>query len=179
MKTRTIESDFSVNLVQSSLRPFRLTFWLMGMVCIGMVCLHMLIRAVSGIVLVNEAVGLESTPDSFVFAVIGLMFFGLTALTHWWLVRGSSHTPVTQGAFGRERGPVGMVFVSMVIRFAGTFAILGSLMVLKVVGRHEAAFNVLFWYVTLTTMEIGGIVWASRPTRFDGTGAIASRPDES
>lgn len=152
----------------------------MGLVCVGFVVLHALVRSVGGIVLVNEAVGLESAPSSVVFGVVGLMFLGLTALSHWWLVRGLSRTPAAmrEGRGGGQHGPVGKVLVSMAIRFAGTFAILGSLMVLKVVGRHEAVFDVLFWYVTLTTMEVGGIVWASRPTRRAGPGVVVSRPGE-
>jgi len=114
-------------------------------------------------------------PNTAVFAAVGFVFLVLTVLA---LVPAlpklrserAQEQKVTRKATPKvssnetiaDIDPVTMLVVPMAIRFAGTFAILGGLMWVRPVSRYEAVFDVFFWYLSLTTMEVVGIVWASK-----------------
>jgi hypothetical protein len=152
---------------------------LICLVAIVLVGLHALVGLAGGFAVVGPAAGVKEPPNSLVFAVVGGWFLLLTLVSHWWAVRGlSRHTGASGVSDAAGGGTIGMLLMSMAIRFAGTFAMLGVLWLSGVVGRQEAVFDVLFWYVTLTTMEVGGIVWASRSAQGIDAIALSSQVDE-
>jgi len=109
--------------------------------------------------------GQVSSPDFVVFATVGGAFFGISLVTHFCLSRiAAGRNAVEVPAVADS---VGVLMIPMVIRFAGTFLVLGGLLVGRWISRNESVFDVLFWYVTLTSLEIGGIVWASRNQHHD------------
>jgi hypothetical protein len=118
---------------------------------------------------------------TWLFAGVGFAFLAFTWLSHLPLVqmlRSNSATQhgeaVVPGNTAADLGPFAGLLVSMAIRIAGTFAILGLLWKAEFVSREETVFDVLFWYVTLTAMEVVGIVWASRSlVRSSPLGSVA------
>jgi len=103
--------------------------------------------------------------STLVFASVGAAFLGLALVSHVVVeLAGARHAAVSEvpptGSVGN--GPIGAILVPMAVRFVGTFAILGVLHFTAVVSRNESVFDILFWYVSLTTIEIVGIVWASK-----------------
>lgn len=85
------------------------------------------------------------------FAAVGFVFLLITAASHAVLCRSSDADPVVA------------ILGSMGIRLTGTFAILGGLVFFSPLGRPEAVFNVLFWYITLTVWDLSTVVWRRRP----------------
>lgn len=89
--------------------------------------------------------------DSLWFALSGVAFLAVTVAAHFPVAR-----PADQTA-----GPLGAVtalLLSMAIRLAGTFLILGGLLLVSPLARPEAVFNVLFWYITLTATDMVPLV---------------------
>ncbi|TVQ00513.1 MAG: hypothetical protein EA381_07355 [Planctomycetaceae bacterium] len=84
--------------------------------------------------------------DTLSFALTGIWLVAVTAVAHALLHRGGQVEPIV-GILG-----------SMAIRVAGTFAILGGLLLFSSLERPEAVFNVLFWYITLTIWDVWGTV---------------------
>ena len=80
--------------------------------------------------------------DTLLFALTGIWLVAVTAVAHALLQRGGRVEPIV-GILG-----------SMAIRVAGTFAILGGLLLFSPLERPEAVFNVLFWYITLTAWDV-------------------------
>ncbi len=112
----------------------------------------------------NNSSAITENPNTIAFALVGVTFLVLTLV---------SHLPAAM-AFGKKKrsaasqvSPVGLLILPMTIRFAGTFAILGGLWITGTIPLGEAGFDVLFWYVTLTAIEVVGIVWASKTVRSD------------
>lgn len=93
------------------------------------------------------AASLGAPGSSLWFAIAGVGFLGVTAAAHLPLAR-----PASDAA--NPLGDVGALLVSMAIRLAGTFLILGLLLLVSPLGRPEAVFNVLFWYITLTATDL-------------------------
>lgn len=85
------------------------------------------------------------------FAAVGGFFLLITAASHAVLCRSSAADPVVA------------ILGSMGIRLAGTFAILGGLIFFSPLGRPEAVFNVLFWYITLTVWDLATVAWRRMP----------------
>ena len=81
------------------------------------------------------------------FALTGLAFLAVTAAAHAVLCR-SRGSDFVVGILG-----------SMVIRLAGTFAILGGLLFFSPMSRPEAVCNVLFWYITLTLWDLFSVAY--------------------
>jgi len=102
--------------------------------------------------------------DTVLFLVVGLVFLVLTGVAHLWSMRSirRSRSQVVEGQGGASQHVAATVLVPTAIRMVGTFAVLGVVIWLDVASRPEAVFDVLFWYVTLTALEVAGIVWASR-----------------
>ena len=144
---------------------------------VASVWLHLRFAASSVTSFYGSTEGLRLEPNTFVFAGTGSLFLLLTIAAHVWTVRGLTPPPSERQGDNRPASPPAMLLIPMAIRFAGTFAILGGLLVWGSVERHEAVFDVLFWYVTLTTLEVVGIVWAFRSMRASETCLLASRPD--
>lgn len=86
------------------------------------------------------------------FAAVGFFFLLITAASHAVLCRSSAADPVVA------------ILGSMGIRLAGTFAILGGLIFFSPLGRPEAVFNVLFWYITLTVWDLSTVAWRRMPS---------------
>lgn len=107
--------------------------------------------------------------DTVWFAATGLMFVIVTAVAHRLTVRGQGGDPVVA------------ILGSMAIRVAGTFAILGALLIFSPLERSEAVFNVLFWYITLTAWDVWilvrGRIEAAGALAAAGRGPVASPPD--
>ncbi|MGV3484024.1 MAG: hypothetical protein ACO1RT_06385 [Planctomycetaceae bacterium] len=101
-------------------------------------------------------------PNTRVFAGVGAMFVALTLVSHVPVLRVMSRSGAADPGAHAAGSPVTALLVSMSIRLLGTFLILAGLVSSAWVGRNEAVFDVLFWYVTLTTMEVVGIVWTSK-----------------
>lgn len=101
-----------------------------------------------------------------VFASVGLAFISLALFSHFGVKQVMRYFVAPSNARDKAIGPerISSLLVPMAIRFAGTFALLGSLIFFEAVSRNEAVFDVLFWYTTLTTIETVGIVYASRST---------------
>ncbi len=99
-----------------------------------------------------------------VFASVGLAFISLALFSHFVVKQVMRYFVAPSNARDKTIGPerISSLLVPMAIRFAGTFALLGSLIFFEAVSRNEAVFDVLFWYTTLTTIETVGIVYASR-----------------
>lgn len=109
---------------------------------------------------VRAAVGVQ--PNTLVFAGVGGVFGLLTWLAHLSVIRAASRRP-RDGKTGVGGQAALMILVlPMAIRFGGTFLVLAGLLSTRAVEQNEAVFDVLFWYVTLTTIEVVGIVWASK-----------------
>ena len=105
--------------------------------------------------------------DALWFTLCGAAFLAVTIASHLVLARSAA---VDSGALG----PLGPLLVSMAIRLAGTFAILGLLLWLSPLERPEAVFNVLFWYITLTATDLTALVRQRRQMdSFVGAGAAA------
>jgi hypothetical protein len=84
--------------------------------------------------------------DTAWFAATGFGFVAVTAISHCVVSKPSSDAPLAP------------LMVSMAIRLAGTFLILGMILKLSPLSRPEAVFNVLFWYITLTSADLIGVV---------------------
>jgi len=84
--------------------------------------------------------------DTAWFAIVGVAFLVVTAVSHGVLTRQSDASPVVP------------MMISMAIRLLGTFLILGIILTLSPLSRPEAVFNVLFWYITLTVADLVGVV---------------------
>jgi len=97
-------------------------------------CLHLL------------AVRVFTFADTAWFAITGIAFLLVTAGSHLIACRPSPTAPLVP------------LMISMAIRLAGTFLILGIILNLSPLSRPEAVFNVLFWYITLTVTDILGVV---------------------
>lgn len=124
------------------------------------IVVHALVLHQSGSANSMGSIGVTNVDErTWVFGATGVSFLVLTWLSH--LVIASTLTSGS-GASRSEQGPLLALLISMAIRVAGTFAILGLLWNLEIVGRKEAVFDVLFWYVTLTAMEVIGIVCTSK-----------------
>lgn len=80
--------------------------------------------------------------DTAWFAITGVAFLVVTALSHTVACRSSVAAPLVP------------LMISMAIRLAGTFMILGVILNLSPLSRAEAVFNVLFWYITLTATDL-------------------------
>ncbi len=126
----------------------RWSLWGMGV----FVAVAMVVHAIVGVNLDSPSadvdVVLSGRPNSFVFAGVGGLFVFSTLLSHFTITR-SAH-------------PLSILIVPMTIRFCSTFLILAGLLSLTSISRGEALFDILFWYVSLTTIEVAGIVWASK-----------------
>lgn len=85
------------------------------------------------------------------FAAAGVFFLLITAASHAVLCRSSAVDPIVA------------ILGSMGIRLAGTFAILGGLIFFSPLGRPEAVFNVLFWYITLTVWDLSTVARRRMP----------------
>ncbi len=81
------------------------------------------------------------------FSGAGMILWGLT----WW-----AHRPLRQRQ--APDAPVAMVLVPMAIRMSGVFAVLGALIWLVGIPRVESVVIVLFWYVTLTGLDLWAII---------------------
>jgi len=92
------------------------------------------------------AVSTGVVADTAWFAVTGVAFLIITAISHVVLCQQT-------GA-----APLGPLMISMAIRLTGTFLILGIVLTLSPLSRPEAVFNVLFWYITLTSADLVGVV---------------------
>ena len=108
-------------------------------------------------------------PDTAVFAGVAAAFGCLTLLAHIPVIRSLAKQHAQPGSDRHPGGlivnPVTALLLAMAIRLIGTFLVLAGLLVFQLVGQNEAVFDVLFWYVTLTTIEVVGIVWASKPSK--------------
>lgn len=111
--------------------------------------------------------------DSLWFALAGIGFLAVTAAAHLPLSRRAD-----QGA--DPMGGVTALLLSMAIRLAGTFLILGLLLLVSPLGRPEAVFSVLFWYITLTATDLvilvrqRGRMESLRTRRAPGNNSIGS-----
>jgi hypothetical protein len=130
--------------------------------------LHLAIVRLAGLQTLDGGGASGMSPDTRVFGLVGAMFLGVAACSHFIVKRAASRNgrKGDSAAKGTEKsaglGPIGAILIPMAVRFAGTFAVLGGLLFFATVSRNESVFDVLFWYVTLTTMEIVGIVCTSR-----------------
>lgn len=84
--------------------------------------------------------------DTAWFAATGIGFVVITAISHVAVSKPSTDAPLVP------------LMVSMAIRLVGTFLILGMILKLSPLSRPEAVFNVLFWYITLTSADLIGVV---------------------
>lgn len=84
--------------------------------------------------------------DTAWFAIVGAAFLAITVVSHGVLCQQSAAAPLVP------------LMISMAIRLTGTFLILGIILKLSPLGRPEAVFNVLFWYITLTSVDLVGVV---------------------
>jgi len=84
--------------------------------------------------------------DTAWFAITGVAFLIVTAGSHAVACRPSATAPLVP------------LMISMAIRLAGTFLILGIILNLSPLSRPEAVFNVLFWYITLTVADLLSVV---------------------
>jgi hypothetical protein len=89
--------------------------------------------------------------DSLWFTVAGFVFLAVTVSSHAVLSRGET-------AGSASAGEIGSLLISMAIRLSGTFLILGSLLAISPLSRTEAVSTVLFWYITLTVIDLAGVV---------------------
>ncbi len=92
--------------------------------------------------------------NSFLFAIVGFVFFVSTVVVDLICLRG-----VTGAA---HLAVANMLVIPMSIRLAVTFLVFAILAATGVVSKGEAAVDVLFWYVSLTATELVGIVLAFR-----------------
>jgi len=106
-----------------------------------------------------------AAPDFFVFATVGGAFFAITLVAHFCLGRIAAGR--SAGAVPAVANSTGVLLIPVAIRFAGTFLVLGVLLAGRWISKNESVFDVLFWYVTLTSLDISGIVWASRNQNHD------------
>lgn len=106
------------------------------------------------------------SPSTIIFAIVGLVFLALTFLSDipvTMALRAQSREPMpTSESPKADLSPMASLLIPMAVRCTGTFLVLGFLVVSKILSREESVFDVLFWYVTLTAMEIAHIVWASQ-----------------
>lgn len=91
--------------------------------------------------------------DTTWFTLSGIALLAVTVVSHLALAR-----PPAPGA--APLASLTAVMLSMAIRLSGTFAVLGILLLLAPLGRTEAVFNVLFWYITLTAVDLSAMVRA-------------------
>lgn len=117
---------------------------------------------------VSVRVALQAPPSTLVFAGVGGLFLLLTWLAHLPVARalsrqGSERQESDAQAVAVHQTALWALLLPMAIRLAGTFLLLSGLIGSALVRQNEAVFNVLFWYVTLTSIEVVGIVWASKP----------------
>lgn len=84
--------------------------------------------------------------DTAWFAITGVAFLIVTAVSHAFACRPSANAPLVP------------LMISMAIRLAGTFLILGIILNLSPLSRPEAVLNVLFWYITLTVTDLLSVV---------------------
>jgi hypothetical protein len=141
----------------------------MGLFVVFAIVVHALVLAATN---ANDEAGSLLRGDfavgsrTWLFAGVGAAFLGFTWLSHLPLAQslcGSSNKQaVGDLVSASDLSPLAGLMISMAIRIAGTFAILGLLWKWEFVSRKESVFDVLFWYVTLTAMEVVGIVCASR-----------------
>jgi hypothetical protein len=87
-----------------------------------------------------------TSADTAWFAITGIAFLVVTAGSHVVACRPSAAAPLVP------------LMISMAIRLAGTFLILGIVLNLSPLSRLEAVFNVLFWYITLTATDLLNVV---------------------
>lgn len=130
------------------------------------------VLAVLGHWLVSTRIATTGTPDAWgspntmVFASVGLVFLTLTLLSDIpvsMALKAQSRMPMPAAELPKaDLGPMASLLIPMAVRCTGTFLVLGFLVVSKILSREESVFDVLFWYVTLTAMEIAHIVWASQ-----------------
>lgn len=129
------------------------------------------VSAVSRTVGRPAKIGGESISVFALIAIVGLACGGHLLVAQWWLpvqtswfvATGFGFLLVTAGAHrvlsrGIGGDPLVSLLVSMSIRLVGTFAILGGLWVFSPLERPEAVFNILFWYITLTAIDLTAIV---------------------
>jgi len=86
-----------------------------------------------------------------------------SADTAWFAITGAVLLVVTAGSHAvackpSANAPLVPMMISMAIRLAGTFLILGIILNLSPLNRLEAVFNVLFWYITLTATDLLSVV---------------------
>jgi hypothetical protein len=105
-------------------------------------------------------------PSTLIFAIVGLVFLALTVLSDIpvAMALNAQSRAAVQGSepSKAELSPMASLLIPMAVRCTGTFLVLGFLVISKFLSREESVFDVLFWYVTLTAMEIAHIVWASQ-----------------
>jgi formate-dependent nitrite reductase membrane component NrfD len=85
--------------------------------------------------------------NSLWFVIAGIGFLAVTAAAHLPLSRSKDDAADPMSG-------VNGLLLSMAIRLAGTFLILGLLLLVSPLERPEAVFNVLFWYITLTATDL-------------------------
>ncbi len=84
--------------------------------------------------------------DTAWFSLAGAAFLLVTAISHCVLCRQHTASPLVP------------LLLSMTIRLAGTFLILGTLLAFSPLSRPEAVSNVLFWYITFTAADLVGVI---------------------
>ena len=120
-----------------------------GVPALGLIAAVVIVVLASGVHAVAGSCGAPG--DSLWFALAGVGFLAVTAAAHLPLARPADHAAAPLAG-------VTALLLSMAIRLAGTFVILGLLLLVSPLERPEAVFNVLFWYITLTATDLAILV---------------------
>jgi|GEM_PF-2525192 len=120
-----------------------------GASALGLIAAVVIVVLASGVHAVAGSFGVPG--NSLWFALAGIGFLAVTVAAHLPLVRRAGHAADPMGG-------VTALLLSMAIRLAGTFVILGLLLLVSPLARPEAVFNVLFWYITLTATDLAILV---------------------
>ena len=142
----------------------RAAWILMCLLVVFATLLHFLIGQTWGAELIIRGNVSGDCLNTRVFVSVGLAFISLALFSHFIVKQVMRYFVAPSNSRDQTIGPerISSLLVPMAIRFAGTFALLGSLIFFEAVSRNEAVFDVLFWYTTLTTIETVGIVYGSR-----------------